>query len=339
MSEFLNDKISKLESLDERELTVLNYIMANTRVHITDVTDQMSKAAGFVIGESTVRSYLTNIFKKLGVPPEEGDKRGYVVREYSEAYRERYLKVGEIPSRPQNSPVSEPRIDVSPPGRRVSQRVVIIGIIGGFALISICSIIFLLVFLRVLNRPTPVVHASAMPQIVVEQNTPEPIYQTATPETIVVIPQPVATELPSIPTSLPTPKDFYNQGEMVIIREGVYISLDPDFLTAQWVGCVYNPGFVIQFGVYNKTNNNFLMRFDRYAFSAEDDTGKTYEFKGSGMGMCENTPGTVSITVNSNDDKYFVVAFAGEIPLNARFISITISDISGSGKIVFRKDL
>jgi len=335
MSEFLNDKISKLESLDEREKAILDFIMADVNVKIVDIANQIH------LGESTTRNILTSIFNKLGVPDNERDKRGFVVREYSEAYRERYLKVGEIPSRPQNSPVSEPRIDVSPPGRRVSQRVVVIGIIGGFALMSICSIIFLLVFLRVLNRPTPVVHASAIPQIVVEQNTPEPVYQTATPETIVVVPQPVATDIPPIPTTAPQPtqKDFYNQGEMAIIRESIYISLDPDFVTAQWVGCVYNPGFVAQFGVFNNTNTNFLMRFDRFAFSAVDDTGKTYEFKGSGMGMCENTPGTVSITVNSNDDRYFVVAFAGEIPLNARYIFITVSDISGSGKIVFRKNL
>jgi hypothetical protein len=341
MSEFFREKIVKLESLDEREKVILDFIMADVNVKIVDIANQIH------LGESTTRNTLSGIFTKLGVPADERDKRGFVVREYSEAYRERYPKVGEIPSQPQNSPVSEPRIDVSPPSRRVSQRVVIIGIIGGFALISICSIIFLLVFLRVLNRPMPVVMASAMPQTVVEQNTPEPVYvyETATPETVVIIPStatnvPTYTSVPPTPTYLPTPtrKDLYAQGEWTYLRENVFISLDQDFWTAWWASCINDPGFVVNFEVRNEGTSDFLMRFDKMSFSAVDNTGKSYQLTGSGSGQCEDF-GIYSETVRDGGSRFFVIAFAGQILVDARYIDITINDISGSGKIVFRKNL
>ena len=343
MSEYLESKIKILETLNHKESQILDILMSGAEFKPEKYAEDNK------IGESTVRGQLSSIFTKLGVPDTVDNlkKRDWVVREYSEAYRERYLKVGEIPSRPKNSPVSEPRINVSPPGRRVSQRVVVIGIIGGFALISICSIIFLLVFLRVLNLPTPVVHASAMPQIVVEQNTPEPVYvyETATPETVVIIPPtvtnvPTYTSVPPTPTYLPTPtrKDIYTQGEWTYLRENVFISLDSDFWTAWWASCINDPGFVVNFEVRNEATSDFLMRFDRMSFSAVDNTGKVYQLTGSGVGHCEDF-GILDYTIQDGSTRYFVIAFAGQIPVDARYIDITINDISGSGKLVFRKNL
>lgn len=104
MSTTLADKIALLERLDQREKAVLDYLMEDAEVKVKRIAGEM----GF--SEVYIRGFLTSLYKKLGVPEGEKDKRGYVIREYSEAYANLYLKV-EIPSKP----IEPPSIPVEPP--------------------------------------------------------------------------------------------------------------------------------------------------------------------------------------------------------------------------------
>lgn len=329
MSEFSTNKIAKLESLSDREKRVLDFIMSDPNIKVIDIVNSLNSTEG------TIRGDMTNIFKKLGVPEGERDKRGFIIREYSGDYRERYLKV-EIPSTPKQTPKSEPVINRTPQERRPNRTAITIGLLAGFLVISVCAIGILVVVLFVLNR-TPTVASTPIPPVVNQ------VPATAVPqiEQPTSVPLPTEVQATAVPTPMPTPapKEFYSQGEGAMVREGISIALQPDFIADALYDCVNKPGFVVQFGITNRTSHDFLARYDRQTFSAVDDTGKTYQFKGSGVGRCDNTPGPVTLTVSGNYTQYFVASFYGEIPLNARYIYITINDISGSGKIVLRKDL
>lgn len=200
MSEFLSEKIERLQRLDEREVSVLNFIMANPSVVITDVAKLL------FMGESTTRNVLTSIFNKLEVPNDERDKRGFLVREYSEAYREQYLKVGEIPS----THSVPPQIQVTPPKRQINRTVLIVSILGGFLLIAVVVIAILISSLNALNRPT-VASAATQPVYeapVIPTERPTDIVIIAPPTEVVILPEP--TELPTStsvpPTSTPKPQ-------------------------------------------------------------------------------------------------------------------------------------
>jgi hypothetical protein len=359
MGESLSEKIQRLEKLTPKEKEALDALMAYPN------EKEVSIAGKAGMGESTWRNFMTDVYEKLGIPRNEKGKSGIVVREYSEAYRERYLKVGEIPQRPPKPPDSEPtpsqpinkprteqpRINLAPLGRRVNRNVVIGGMLGGFCLISVCAIGFLVMLLVILNLPSlgaspyvppvafsatdtaaPLIQSTYIPTQVISTSVPivEPTIGTTT----------VATPIPTTPANLtsPTPKAFYNQGESVTIRDGVSVFLNPNFLTASWNGCVNNPGFVAILEFENKGSNDFLARYELYGVSAKDDTGKTYEIRGSGSGKCTSSS-AVSTTISGGRVAQIVFSFYGEIPTQARYIDITVDDISGSGKIIFRKDL
>lgn len=98
MSDLLQSKQAKFESLNERERKILDELMNNPSVVIREVCDRLGEP------EQTVRGSLTSLYKKLGIPENERDKRGFLVREYQEAYQERYLRVGEVASSHQETP-------------------------------------------------------------------------------------------------------------------------------------------------------------------------------------------------------------------------------------------
>lgn len=147
MSGNLVEKIRVLQSLDQRHLEVLNALMADKNFKIPLLANKM----GYEV--STVRNFLTDIYKACGVSEGEEDKRGWVIREYSEAY----LKMGETPPEPVNIPpkiepkepekISEvtppvfdtPRINVTPPPpRRRNTGCLIAGIV--LLIVVVCSV-------------------------------------------------------------------------------------------------------------------------------------------------------------------------------------------------------
>jgi DNA-binding NarL/FixJ family response regulator len=112
MSETLNDKITRLESLNERERAILDFFMADRYTKILDIANSLH------LGESTTRNALTSIYDKLEISESEKDRRSVMVREYQEAYREKYLRV-EIPSH--SGDTSKPEIFVTPKTRHLTQ--------------------------------------------------------------------------------------------------------------------------------------------------------------------------------------------------------------------------
>lgn len=131
MSDLLADKVIRFDRLNERERKILDELMANPSVKIREVCDRLGEP------EQTVRGALTSLYKKLDIPESERDKRGFLVREYQEAYQEKYLKVGEIaPNHP------EPTIHVTPSSRQANRNAIVI---GGIILMSVVVIGVLLI--------------------------------------------------------------------------------------------------------------------------------------------------------------------------------------------------
>jgi DNA-binding CsgD family transcriptional regulator len=340
MSDISDAKKARLQSLDEREKAVLEYIIANKDVKIIDIANKLHFA------ESTTRNILTSIFTKLEVPERERDKRGYLVSEYAETFRGQDEKLpevkptSEIPSTPPqipSKPPEEPKINITPPGRRVNPTALVIGILGGFALISVCVIGVLLFIIFRLNQPLTARVATNTPEVVAIIPTSTPTVPTSTP-TITPTPTPIPPT-PTI-TLTPTPKAFYEQKEAYWLRDNVAIYLDPEFVRIGYALCMtHDPGFNVMLWIHNQGENSFNARFDRFAFSAVDDTGKTYELVESGFDACDDAPGTVSEDYRSGEKLAIILAFTGQIPVEARYLYITVESISGSEKIVFRKDL
>ena len=211
----LEDKKANLQSLTEREREILDYIMAEKDIKILEIANRMH------LGESTTRNSLSDIFKKLGVPERESDKRGYIVREYSEAYRDLYLKIGETQIPPEGSTPqlespkpapsetpkqsdSGPKVAAVPPGRHIRPIWIIVGILGGFLCISVAVIVVLLNMIRDLNqeRDDPAVAAAPTQPIiqVIASSTPEPLIPTEEPTATL---PPTSTNTPE-PTNTPT---------------------------------------------------------------------------------------------------------------------------------------
>lgn len=330
MSQFYTDKISRLKSLTDWEKRVLDTLMADKGFKPKETADEWK------IGESTVRKYLSNVFDKLGAPEDGTNKREWVAREYVEAYRDLYLRVGEDPQTP-----PEPKINVAPTNRRINQTTVIVAVLGGFLVISAIVIGGVLFTLNRINQPVPAIAATNTnsPSVAVRVDTaiPQAVIPTAIPTQV-----PTTTSVPptNTPVFTPTPKAIYEQGELAYLRESVSIYLDKDFTITNSAACVpHDPGFGVKFWIENTGAESFLARFERSAFSAVDDTGKIYEIYLSGVEICHEVPGNDSSSFVSGSKQRLFLSFAGQIPLQAKYIFVTINDISGSGKIVFRKKL
>jgi hypothetical protein len=212
MADSLSDKIQRLKNLPPKEKEALDATMAYPNEKMANIAFK----AG--MGESTYRNIMSGIYDKL-VPPTEKDKFGYVIREYSEAYREMYLNVGKKPTnespppaRPENvsTPPTKPRptINVPPRGTRVNPTMVIIGTLGGFLIISVCAIGILVFALIQMNQPRQALAATEIPArataveaTVVTEPTQRPTNIPA-PTNIQPTDVPAPTAIP--PTSVPT---------------------------------------------------------------------------------------------------------------------------------------
>lgn len=148
MSTNLAEKIQILRGLDEKHKDVLDALMADKGFKVPTLADRL----GYQV--STVRNFLTDIYKVCGVPEGEEDKRGWIVREYSEAY----LKMDVVippPSEPKKEtpppPTIEPRINVAPQAPRTNRSR--IGLIVGLIVVSAITIGILYAIIQSLNSP------------------------------------------------------------------------------------------------------------------------------------------------------------------------------------------
>jgi hypothetical protein len=335
MSTDLNDKISRLKKLNETESKILDTLMADPAFKVKDVYKS------FLMGESTFRNLLTGIFEKLEVPDTVPHlkQRQWVYDEYSEAYRWQHVEVIETPEpvsepipeptpepvvetpvsiipveviepeppepeviyinipkeEPEEKPIEEPRIFVSPPSPRRQSNSSAVWVILG--IVAIAVIIF------------------------------------------------VATQTNKSSSGIPS--DYYLQfQEHTIFRDkdGPFtIELSRDFFISSSSQCKLEAtgkeGFTVATYLTNTRWSPITIEYDGAGFSAIDDTGKSYELWASGLNGCSPSMGKESVVFDPGISRSLLVSFWGEIPDNAKYIYITIDDILGSGKIVFRKDL
>jgi len=350
-----DEQIQRLKSLNESETEVLHFIFRDPKIKVRDISKDLYR------GEGGIRTNLTSIFEKLRVPEGEKEKREYIVREYADAYRELFLKVGEessqsqVPPQQQNttSSTEEARIDFHPPPPRVNRTTVIISVLAGFLIISICAVFILLGIIRTLNQTGG--NKPNLPIQTATDNTISEIPPTLSPTLENTIVFPTKTQLPTnsppiIPTTIPialpspTPKPYYEQGDSAILANGIYISLTPDFLLGGST-CGHSDGqFGVRFVIENTVQEQFMVRFNSGDFHAKDDLGNEYRIiaiGNDGDGFC-NEP--IGITLDYTQSwgywrSYIPMVFSGKIPLKAKYIYITADWISGVGPIVFRKSI
>lgn len=168
MSRTLDEKIQILNSLDEKHLAVLNALMADKDVKIP----ALAKELGYSV--STVRNFLTDIYKACEVPDGEEDKRGYLIRGYAEAYLKKDRPIQrpvEPPEKPLEFPdeiIEEQPIEVikpvmhinpQPPRMQITPTMFVIGLF----VVSIIVVIVLASALKGMNSPNAVNNQPTFP--------------------------------------------------------------------------------------------------------------------------------------------------------------------------------
>jgi len=163
---------------------------------------------------------------------------------------------------------------------------------------------------------------------------------TQTPFVVVV----TATSHPATQAPAPSPKPYYNQGEAVVLKDGIYMKLQEGFNSAGGSCGKPEPGFGVQIWVENTTEGQFLVRFNSSDFHAADNLGTQYRLVQIGVnqsGFCSDPIGVpleYNLT-NITDWTRITMQFEGQIPLDATYLLITADWISGVGPTVFRKEL
>jgi len=141
------------------------------------------------------------------------------------------------------------------------------------------------------------------------------------------------------PTSTPKP-EYYLEDKAVEIDTGLFLSLNSNFGNSNFSLCwAPKPGYNLVLNFTNKTSDQFLLRFDGNGFRVEDNLGREYDVKATGIGRCNSDPGLRTATLNPGNTVSIFVSFAGELDLDVEYLKITVDNISGFGPFVFRKDL
>lgn len=181
-----------------------------------------------------------------------------------------------------------------------------------------------------------------LPQPTPTYAPPFVVTQVVTREVTVIVtptPPPVTQTPRSTITYTATP-EYYREEEPAQIAPSVTIRMRPTFGTKNSVLCwAPNPGYNLVLTILNATDRQFLLRFEGRGFSAIDNLGREYALKASGINGCSGEPGLRSMLINSGYDESIMVSFSGEIGLEVDYILLTVDNISGTGPIVFRKDI
>jgi len=228
---------------------------------------------------------------------------------------------------------------------------IILGVLG--LLIGACGCIAAwLVVPQFQKMFSPPLSATPMPSAIVSQPTNTIVVTSlaVTPATANLA-QPTYSLSPTftaspLPTILPTttPKQYYDQGESVVLKDGIYMSLSDEFLTEGGPCGIPKPGFGVKIVIENTIDQQYLIRFNSSDFHAVDDLGNKYKLVyigNNGDGFCDVPIGVPSEYTMSWGywTSYIPLSFQGQIPLQATYILITADWISGIGPIVFRKDI
>lgn len=341
---------TKLQSLTKRQLDILNFIVEDKDVNITDISKKLDFA------ESTVRNELTRIYEKLEIPGRPQEKRDNLYRDYADDYRELYLKVGETTSIP------ETNIHINPPTPRPNPNRVLLIVISSFLLVSFVVIAILIGVIRALNTSRVAAIRETSTAITIIESTLKSNQEiigstqtvmaytptlTLTPtitSTITPIPPtPTITLTPTItntpePTSIP----IYTQGSGWNYKSGMSITLLPNFLNSNSVrscsGDSTNIGLSLQ--INNDTQNDFRVVFDTSKITAVDDLGNTYKPVCVNIGI-QRVNGLVDevFTYLQNDNGSAIYPVFPKPDPKAKYLDIIFEEISGVKFVTFRKEL
>jgi hypothetical protein len=297
MSGTLAEKIQILKGLDEKEKSVLTFIMADKNVKVKDIASKM----GF--SEVYIRGFITSIYKKLEVPEGEEDKRGWIIRGYSEAY----LKIDEVippPSEPKVEPTPqpkvepkppplEPRINVVPGTPRTNRTAATCGVVAGIVVIAVIAIGVLILIIQGLNRPT----------------------------------NPTTSNNPSIP-----PSGRYDKFEDITLSRGVVLS-----------GGGYGGGYCDttedhwsqSLAISNNSGYDYTLSIGEAKFSLVDNLGNSYQlFSAEIVGQ---PTGTKYQTLYSGHSATIMLCWLGRpTRVGIDYLDLTIMDIYGGPDIVIR---
>lgn len=98
------DKVANIKSLNQSETEILHVLFRDPYFKVSQLSREIHRGVG------GIRTNLTAVYTKLGVPEDIKDKRDYVVREYSEAYKEVFNT-----ELPEKQPPLQPEMFISPP--------------------------------------------------------------------------------------------------------------------------------------------------------------------------------------------------------------------------------
>lgn len=289
----LIEKIQILKSFDEKHMAVLNALMADKDFKLPSLASQL----GYQV--STVRNFLTDIYKACGVPESEEDKRGYIVREYSEAY----LKKDQIPPEPpkpveeEKKPIDEPHITITPAQPRVNHRGIIT--VGILVVVGIVVISLLVSILQGLNQPNPPTYLN------------DDSYQS----------EPTTAKLPLKSGE----HDWFEDFEFA---DGLFFELSYSS------GPCY-----IDIWINNLTESNYVYEFKSSDIQLTDEHGNIYTLIAFNIDGTDYSPDQFRETVNAGYREEFYLCFSPDrYPDNARYIYLTFKGINRGSDLTYRYD-
>lgn len=159
------------------------------------------------------------------------------------------------------------------------------------------------------------------------------------------VPAIINTPVPTIaPPPTAAPKGYLDEGEVVFLKDGIYMYLSDRFTTVGGPCGKPDPGFGVIIVFENEISEQYLIRFNSGDFQAIDDLGNEYELEEvgiSGAGFCSDRPGIpLEYTMDYGYFKvYLAMRFKGQVPLEAKYIFITAKWINGIGPTTFRKSI
>lgn len=229
-------KQAKLRGLTPQELQLLAYFFENREL----TNGQLGKKMG--VSEKHIGTLLTGIYKKLSIKGIANTKKDTLYQEYKEDFEA-------LKNNPEH--LKAESISPTPPRPRLRPSILIVGILGGFLLISIIVIAVLLNTLRSLNQgevESPIVQATSTAAILatVPDSTSEAVILPSVTNTYFLnLPTqtPNPTHTPK-PTPLPTPK--------------ITLPFEDNFDNG------INPAWTVQKGTWITANGKLTIVFTEY---------------------------------------------------------------------------
>lgn len=277
------EKIRELEKLTDRQRDIIRLILDDPKITAEQISIRLSCSINLVGLE------LTRIYEALIPEVTEGQKKGILIREYRDAFETRYPNKNTTSNVSKNKPTIEPTI--TPPPRRINQSVIIVGILGGFLLISIIAIGILLSVINGLNQPLPVSAATDTPLVRSTASIVPTIAPTSAPTLIPptsTITSTATVTLTATPTFTPTVTRTPLPTAQILFEDKFDKELSPEWvvksgtysITDGKLGVLGNEPLQISIG--DQTWKNYKVSFKVFNWlCSQTDTNFSFGIRGS----------------------------------------------------------